>query len=198
VKAGLEGTQATLLVIVGGLRDGRKVVLATGSGPRESKESWARVLRDLFRALDTWGIWWALGDAARRYKKVANAEALIWKILMVAEKKFRRLNSPELPRQFTTDNYSKTACQCTKLTRSPAPPDLVFTPIAVTSGLPAFTYRRINFSTGFRIATNTRSHQLTVIGRMPKRCAIAVCVRPIASRASLNCSEVTIHIGHVA
>jgi putative transposase len=33
-------------------------------------------------------------DAAMRYKKVANAEALIWKILMVAEK--RCLNSPEL------------------------------------------------------------------------------------------------------
>ena len=38
-------------------------------------------------------------DAARRYKKVANAEALIWRILMVAEKKFRRLNSPELLEQ---------------------------------------------------------------------------------------------------
>jgi transposase-like protein len=38
-------------------------------------------------------------DAARRYKKVANAEALIWKILMIAEKKFRRLNSPELLEQ---------------------------------------------------------------------------------------------------
>jgi len=35
-------------------------------------------------------------DAARRYKKVANAEAMIWKILMIAEKKFRRLNSPKL------------------------------------------------------------------------------------------------------
>ena len=35
-------------------------------------------------------------DAARRYNKVAKAEALIWKILMIAEKKFRRLNSPEL------------------------------------------------------------------------------------------------------
>ncbi len=34
-------------------------------------------------------------DAARRYKDVANAEALIWKILTIAEKKFRRLNSPE-------------------------------------------------------------------------------------------------------
>jgi transposase-like protein len=35
-------------------------------------------------------------DAAKRYKKVPNAEALIWKILLIAEKKFRRLNAPEL------------------------------------------------------------------------------------------------------
>ena len=35
-------------------------------------------------------------EAAKRFKKVANATALIWKILMIAEKKFRRLNSPEL------------------------------------------------------------------------------------------------------
>jgi len=213
VKAGLEDSKAALLVIVGALRDGRKVVLAIESGQRESKESWARVLRDLFaRGLRPWqatvadghlGIWSALGevfpdraeqrcwnhrltnvidhlpkkewsaakellrkmpyalsraecerlrdqfatryrqrcpkavetlsrdwermvtfyrfpkdhwihlrttnpvespfsavrlrtDAARRYKKVANAEALIWKILMIAEKKFRRLNAPEL------------------------------------------------------------------------------------------------------
>jgi len=205
--------RAALLVIVGALRDGRKVVLAIDSGQRESKESWARVLRDLFaRGLRPWqatvadghlGIWSALGevfpdgaeqrcwnhrltnvidhlpkkewsaakellhkipyassraecerlrdqfaaryrmlcpnavetlssewermvtfyrfpkdhwihlrtsnpvespfsavrlrtDAARRYKKIANAEAMIWKILMVAEKRFRRLNSPQL------------------------------------------------------------------------------------------------------
>jgi putative transposase len=213
VKAGLEDTKAALLVIVGALRDGRKVVLAVESGQRESKESWARVLRDLRdRGLRPWkvtvadghlGIWAALGevcpaaedqrcwnhritnvlgqlpkrewpearawlrkipyaasratcerlrdqfaaryrprypkavetlgrdwermvtfyrfpqahwthlrtsnpvespfaavrlrtDAAKRYKKVANAEALIWKILMIGEKKFRRLNAPEL------------------------------------------------------------------------------------------------------
>ena len=213
VKAGLEDTKAALLVIVGALRDGRKVVLAVESGQRESTESWARVLRDLCeRGLRPWkvtvadghlGIWGALRevgvgdeeqrcwnhkitnvvdrlpkrewpeasellrkmpyaetreqcerrrdeftaryrqaypkagetlcrdwermvtfyrfpkdhwthlrttnpvespfsavrlrtDAARRYKKVANAEALIWKILMIAQKKFRRLNSPEL------------------------------------------------------------------------------------------------------
>src|SRR6266851_2389969 len=61
-----------LLVIVGALRDGRKVVLAIESGQRESKESWARVLRDLFaRGLRPWqatvadghlGIWSALGE----------------------------------------------------------------------------------------------------------------------------------------
>jgi len=213
VKAGLEDSKAALLVMVGALKDGRKVVLAVDSGQRESKESWARVLRDLrARGLRPWratvadghlGIWAALGeifpeteeqrcwnhrlmnvidqlpkkvwpeakvllrkipyaesqrecerlrdqfvarygklypkaaetlrrdwermvtfyrfpkehwhhlrttnvvespfasvrlrtDAAKRYKKVPNAEALIWKILMVAEKKFRRLDAPHL------------------------------------------------------------------------------------------------------
>lgn len=213
VKAGLEDNKAALLVVVGALKDGRKVVLAVDSGQRESKESWARVLRDLRdRGLRPWratvadghlGIWGALGeiypeaeeqrcwnhrlmnvidqlpkkvwpeakallrkipyaesrrecerlrdqfvtrygklypkaaetlcrdwermatfyrfptehwrhlrttnvvespfaavrlrtDAAKRYRKVANAEALIWKVLMIAEKKFRRLNAPHL------------------------------------------------------------------------------------------------------
>lgn len=35
-------------------------------------------------------------NAAKRYKRVAGATALIWKVLMVAERKFRRLNAPEL------------------------------------------------------------------------------------------------------
>jgi len=34
--------------------------------------------------------------AAKRFKKVENATALIWKVLMVAEKSFRRLAAPEL------------------------------------------------------------------------------------------------------
>jgi putative transposase len=34
--------------------------------------------------------------AAKRYKKVANATAVIWKTLLVAEKGFRRLSAPEL------------------------------------------------------------------------------------------------------
>jgi len=35
-------------------------------------------------------------DAAKRFKKVERATAVIWKMLMVAEKRFRRLNAPEL------------------------------------------------------------------------------------------------------
>ena len=34
-------------------------------------------------------------DAAKRYKKVENATAVIWKMLMLAERRFRRLDAPE-------------------------------------------------------------------------------------------------------
>ena len=47
VKAGLEKTKAALLVVIAGLSDGRKVVLALEPGYRESTESWQGVLRDL-------------------------------------------------------------------------------------------------------------------------------------------------------
>lgn len=47
VKAGLEQSKAALLVLIGALADGRKVVLAVESGQRESTESWAAILRDL-------------------------------------------------------------------------------------------------------------------------------------------------------
>jgi len=47
VKAGLEKEKAALLAIVGGLLDGRKVILAVEPGYRESTESWSGVLRDL-------------------------------------------------------------------------------------------------------------------------------------------------------
>lgn len=72
VKAGLEDTTAALLVLIGALTDGRKVVLAVESGQRESKESWGAVLRDrLARGLKPWrgtsadghlGIWAALAE----------------------------------------------------------------------------------------------------------------------------------------
>lgn len=71
VKAGLEDTKAALLVIIGALTSGQKVVLAVESGQRESKESWGVVLRDLrSRGRKPWhctiadghlGIWAALG-----------------------------------------------------------------------------------------------------------------------------------------
>lgn len=72
VKAGLEDTKAALLVVIGALTDGRKVVLAVESGQRESKESWGAVLRDLrARGLQPWrctiadghlGLWAALAE----------------------------------------------------------------------------------------------------------------------------------------
>jgi hypothetical protein len=49
VKAGLEKDKAAMLVVLAGLRDGRKVILAVESGHRESTESWRAVLRDLQR-----------------------------------------------------------------------------------------------------------------------------------------------------
>jgi putative transposase len=72
VKAGLEDSRAALLVVIGALTNGRKVVLAVESGQRESKESWGAVLRDLrARGLKPWrctiadghlGIWGALAE----------------------------------------------------------------------------------------------------------------------------------------
>jgi putative transposase len=47
VKAGLEKDKAALLVAIGGLSDGQKVVLAVEPGYRESTESWGGALRDL-------------------------------------------------------------------------------------------------------------------------------------------------------
>ena len=38
-------------------------------------------------------------DAAKRFKKVANATAVIWKMLLVAERAFRRVKHPELMRE---------------------------------------------------------------------------------------------------
>jgi transposase-like protein len=213
VKAGIEDGKAALLVVIGATAAGEKVVLAVESGQRESRESWAGVLRDLLaRGLKPprllvadghLGIWAALGElwpaceeqrcwnhkmlnvldqvpqkkqaavrqhlrammyaetkatceqardrcvrqfqrlypkamaalgrdwermvtffafptehwthlrttnivespfaavrlrttAAKRYKRVENATALIWKLLGVAQKTFRRLNAPHL------------------------------------------------------------------------------------------------------
>jgi len=72
IKAGLEKTKAALLVAIGALSDGRKVILAVEPGYRESTESWADMLRSLKgRGLNCprlvvgdghLGIWSALSD----------------------------------------------------------------------------------------------------------------------------------------
>ncbi|MDY7019507.1 MAG: hypothetical protein SU899_05500 [Chloroflexota bacterium] len=38
---------------------------------------------------------WLRTDAAKRYKKVENATAVIWKMLLLAEQRFHRLDAPE-------------------------------------------------------------------------------------------------------
>ena len=83
VKAGLEDTKAALLVMIGALTDGRKVILAVESGQRESQESWSAVLRDRrARGLQPWrctiadghlGIWAALAE-----QQPAAAEQRCW------------------------------------------------------------------------------------------------------------------------
>jgi len=72
IKAGLEKTKAALLVVIGALSDGRKVILAVEPGYRESTESWSDLLRSLKgRGLNCprlvvgdghLGIWGALND----------------------------------------------------------------------------------------------------------------------------------------
>jgi transposase-like protein len=238
VKAGLEDTKAALLVLIGALADGRKVVLAVESGMRESTESWATVLRDLKRrglvapkltiADGHLGIWGALAQlyptsgeqrcwnhklrnvldvvplkrqpdvklalqaianadtratcerlkaqfrrtyakafpkaverlerdwdrmvtyydfpsehwrhlrttnviespfhavrlrttAAKRFKRVDNATALIWKLLLVAEQQFRKLNAPQLCKDvYAGVQYRDGARVVTTLTRERA------------------------------------------------------------------------------
>ncbi len=217
VKAGLEKEKAALLVAIGGMSDGRKVVLAVEPGYRESTESWSEILGDLKQRgmncprsvtgdgnLGIWGalsnvypealeqrcwnhkivnimdklpkkvqdkarrdlqdivysesrqeaeakrdlfVEWCHGegyerasetlqrdwdrmvtfyqfpkehwvhlrttnivespfaalrlrtDAAKRYKKTENAGVVIWKMMMLAEQRFRKLNSPEKIKQ---------------------------------------------------------------------------------------------------
>jgi transposase-like protein len=80
VKASLEDTKAALLVMIGALTDGRKVVLAVGSGQRESKESWDAVLWELrAHGLQRWrctianghlGIWSAVLSCWTKLSKV--------------------------------------------------------------------------------------------------------------------------------
>ena len=59
-------------------------------------------------------------DAAGRYKKVANAEALIWKILTIAEQKFRCLNAPDLLEQVYKGRRFEDGIENQEMTRTRA------------------------------------------------------------------------------
>jgi putative transposase len=60
---------------------------------------------------------WLRTDAARRYKKVANAEALIWKSLTIAEKKFSPFNSPELLEQVNNGQLFEDGIEVEEMSR---------------------------------------------------------------------------------
>jgi transposase-like protein len=121
VKAGLEKDKAALLIIIGALTNGRKVFLACESGYRESKESWAVVLRDLTsRGLKLGrltiadghlGIWSALAELHPSGK-----EQRCWnhKIRNVLDGFPKRIRS-EAAEQLKQLPYAETLKECTKL-----------------------------------------------------------------------------------
>ncbi len=65
-------------------------------------------------------------DAAKRFKKVERATAVIWKMLMVAEKRFCRSNAPELPAKVYAGVGTKTASRSRK---RGSPHEHVYTPL---------------------------------------------------------------------
>jgi|SRR5579875_557895 transposase-like protein len=121
VKAGLEDSQAALLVVIGALTDGRKVVLAVESGQRESKESWGAVLRDLrARGLKPWrctvadghlGIWAALAE-----QQPTAAEQRCWtqKILNVLDAMPKK-HQAEAKALLKAMPYAETQAECERL-----------------------------------------------------------------------------------
>lgn len=121
VKAGLEAGKAALLVLIGALTDGRKVVLAVESGQRESKESWGAVLRDLrTRGLKPWrctiadghlGIWAALAE-----QQPTAAEQRCWnhKLLNVLDA-IPKKHQTEAKTVLTAMPYVETQAECERL-----------------------------------------------------------------------------------
>jgi transposase-like protein len=113
VKAGLEKQKAALLVIVGGLLDGRKVILAVVPGYRESTESWSGVLRDLKeRGLacprlvigdGNLGIWGALSNV---YPGAAEQRCWNHKIINVLDKLPKKVQ-PQAKRRLQDIAYAE-------------------------------------------------------------------------------------------
>jgi len=113
VKAGLEKEKAALLVIVGGLADGRKVILAVKPGYRESTESWSGVLRDLKeRGMNcprlvtgdgNLGIWGALANV---YPDAAEQRCWNHKIVNVMDKLPKKVQ-PQAKRRLQDIAYAE-------------------------------------------------------------------------------------------
>ena len=73
--------------------------------------------------------------AAKRFKKVENATAVIWKTLLIAEQTFRRLDAPELLADVAEGVvYVNGVRREPSATRRP-PPDLIYTLLDKTSRL---------------------------------------------------------------
>lgn len=114
VKAGLEKDKAAILVVLAGLRDGRKVILAVESGHRESTASWQTVLRDLERrglrpprlviGDGHLGIWGAL---AAVFPEAAEQRCWNHRVVNLLDKLPRRLQ-PEAKRLLTQIPYAET------------------------------------------------------------------------------------------
>lgn len=121
VKAGLEKERAALLVIIGALVDGRKVLLACESGYRESKESWLGVLRGLTgRGLRLGrltiadghlGIWSALGEIHPNGDEQRCWNHRILNVLDALPKRVRKEASQYLKKI----PYAETRRECEKL-----------------------------------------------------------------------------------
>jgi putative transposase len=121
VKAGLEDTKAALLVMIGMLTNGQKVVLAVESGQRESKESWGMILRDLRkRGLKPWsctiadghlGLWSALGE---QYPALAEQRCWNHKITNVLDA-LPKKQQAEARTLLCTMPYAETQAACETL-----------------------------------------------------------------------------------
>ena len=121
VKAGLEKDKAALLIIIGALTNGRKIFLACESGYRESKESWAGVLRNLRdRGLTLGrltiadghlGIWSALGELHPGGKEQRCWNHKIRNVLDCFPKRIRTEAGEYLKRI----PYAETLSECTRL-----------------------------------------------------------------------------------
>ncbi len=121
VKAGLEKDKAALLVMIGGLTDGRKVLLACESGYRESKESWSTLLRNLkMRGLSLGrltiadghlGIWSALGELHAEGKEQRCWNHKIRNVLDGFPKRIRA----EAAEQLKKIPYAATLAECENL-----------------------------------------------------------------------------------